>query len=80
MKIPRDLSATQLAKALAQFGYQVTRQKGSHPRLTTHTNGEHHITLPSHLSLRIGLVSSVLADVASHLGLSRDQLLQQLFE
>jgi hypothetical protein len=48
--------------------------------LTTQTNGEHHITLPNHPSLRIGLVSSVLADAASHLGIPRDQLARQLFE
>ena len=80
MKIPRDLSAGRLAKALARFGYHVTRQKGSHWRLTTQTNGEHHITLPNHPSLRVGLASGVLADVASHLGISRDQLMRQLFE
>jgi predicted RNA binding protein YcfA (HicA-like mRNA interferase family) len=80
MKVPRDLSAGDLAKTLARFGYEVTRQKGSHLRLTTQTGGEHHVTLPNHSSLRIGVVSSVLADVASHLGISRDQLVRQLFE
>jgi predicted RNA binding protein YcfA (HicA-like mRNA interferase family) len=57
MKVPRDLSAGELAKALARFGYEVTRQKGSHLRLTTHTADEHHITLPNHPSLRIGVVA-----------------------
>jgi predicted RNA binding protein YcfA (HicA-like mRNA interferase family) len=35
MKLPRDLSATGLIKALAMYGYAVTRQKGSHIRLAT---------------------------------------------
>jgi predicted RNA binding protein YcfA (HicA-like mRNA interferase family) len=34
MKLPRDLSGAELAKALAQLGYRVTRQTGSHLRLT----------------------------------------------
>ena len=29
-------------------GYEVTRQTGSHLRLTTEVNGEHHITIPNH--------------------------------
>jgi predicted RNA binding protein YcfA (HicA-like mRNA interferase family) len=53
MKLPRDLSANDLIKALAKLGYQVTRQKWSHVRLTTQQNGEHHITIPQHDPLRI---------------------------
>lgn len=45
MKLPRDLSAADLEKALRRtFGYQFTRQSGSHRRLTTPTGGEHHLT------------------------------------
>ncbi|MCA1556967.1 MAG: hypothetical protein LC731_00310 [Acidobacteria bacterium] len=29
MKLPRDLSGAELAKALKAFGYQVTRQTGA---------------------------------------------------
>jgi predicted RNA binding protein YcfA (HicA-like mRNA interferase family) len=32
MRIPRDVAAGDLVKALARFGYRVTRQKGSHIR------------------------------------------------
>jgi len=32
MKLPRDLSGAELAKALGRAGYQVTRQTGSHVR------------------------------------------------
>ena len=46
MKLPRDLSAADLEKALRRiFGYQFVRQLGSHRRLTTQTGGEHHLTL-----------------------------------
>ncbi|WP_175404116.1 type II toxin-antitoxin system HicA family toxin [Mucilaginibacter sp. PPCGB 2223] len=34
MKTPRNLSAQDLIKMLAKHGYQVTRQKGNHIRLT----------------------------------------------
>ena len=47
MKIPRNISGGQLAKLLEVYGYKVTRQVGSHIRLTTQKNGEHH-TLPFH--------------------------------
>lgn len=41
MKLPRDLAAADLEKALRRaFGYQFTRQSGSLRRLTTQTNGE----------------------------------------
>jgi predicted RNA binding protein YcfA (HicA-like mRNA interferase family) len=35
MRLPRDLSGSQLIKALKRLGYQPTRQTGSHVRLTT---------------------------------------------
>jgi predicted RNA binding protein YcfA (HicA-like mRNA interferase family) len=35
-----------LAKRLGRLGYQVTRQTGSHLRLTTDEGGRHHVTIP----------------------------------
>ncbi|MGB9805044.1 type II toxin-antitoxin system HicA family toxin, partial [Desulfofundulus sp.] len=46
--MPRDVSGEKLAKLLARYGYRVTRQTGSHLRLTTTIQGEHHITIPLH--------------------------------
>jgi glycerophosphoryl diester phosphodiesterase len=34
------------------YGYQTTRQTGSHLRLTTDKNGIHHITIPNHDPLK----------------------------
>ncbi len=48
MKLPRDISGKDLIKALSSLDYEVTRQTGSHIRLTTKLNGEHHITVPAH--------------------------------
>ena len=35
MKLPRDLSASDVVRGLERLGYVVTRQRGSHIRLTT---------------------------------------------
>jgi len=79
MKLPRDLSGEDLAKSLSPLGYRITRQTGSHLRLTTHEHGEHHLTIPNHLSLRVGTLSGILSDVASHFELSKDELVSRLF-
>ncbi len=79
MKLPRDLSGEDLMKALVSFEYVVDRQTGSHIRLTTQLNGEHHITVPAHDPLKVGTLNAILRDVADHFGLSRDDLLAQLF-
>ena len=78
MRLPRDLSGEQLAKKLSKFDYQITRQKGSHLRLSTHQNGQHHITIPNHTHLKIGTLSNIIAAVAQHFKISKNQLLKQL--
>lgn len=79
MKLPRDLDGRGLARALRSLGYEITRQNGSHMRLTTQEGGEHHITIPNHSPLRVGTLAGILGDVAGHFGVSRDELLDQLF-
>ncbi len=79
MKLPRDLDGEKLAKLLRKYGYEVTRQTGSHMRLTTHLNGEHHITIPKHRPLKPGTLNSILKDVAEHLGMSKKELMEELF-
>jgi predicted RNA binding protein YcfA (HicA-like mRNA interferase family) len=80
MKLPRDLSGDDLVKALAKYGYEVMRQKGSHVRLTTQRKGEHHITIPRHDALRIGTLRAILQMVATHLGVDREELQKDLFD
>ncbi len=79
MRIPRDISGAMLVKLLEAFDYEVTRQSGSHMRLTTQRNGEHSITVPYHNPLRVGTLSAILVDIASHFGLTKDELMQRLF-
>ena len=79
MRLPRDISGTELIKMLEQqFGYIQSRQAGSHVRLSC-TNPEHHITVPKHNALRIGTLSSILSDVANHHKLSRENVAERLF-
>ncbi|NBT35645.1 MAG: type II toxin-antitoxin system HicA family toxin [Betaproteobacteria bacterium] len=68
-----------MAKLLEAFGYVVTRQKGSHLRLTTQDGGAHHVTVPYHDALRTGTLNGVLKDVAEHAGVARDVVAEKLF-
>lgn len=79
MKLPRSLSAAALIKALRVYQYEVDRQKGSHIRLTTVLNGQHHITIPNHDELKIGTLSFILAEVANHLSKTKEEVSEELF-
>ncbi len=79
MRLPRDVSGSDLARRLEVLGYHITRQTGSHMRLTTLERGEHHITIPQHKPLRVGTLAAILSDVSAHLELTRDELIVQLF-
>jgi len=61
------------------LGYESTRQVGSHIRLTTRENGEHHITIPSHNPLKVGTLSSILKDIAEHFKITKEKLFERLF-
>ena len=78
-RLPRDVSGETLSRALGRVGYSVVRQSGSHIRLTTSTPLEHHLTIPRHDALRVGTLSAILSDVAEHLEMSRDALIDRLF-
>lgn len=79
MKLPRDLSGADLVKALGRAGYVVTRQTGSHLRLTVRTaEGEHHLTIPNHNPVKVGTLNAILRDTAAHLGLSREELIEKI--
>ena len=80
MKLPRDVSGDDLVRSLRRFGYETTRQTGSHIRLSSNLKGtQHHVTIPNHKQLKVGTLAEILADVASYLDLSREELTRQLF-
>lgn len=81
MRLPRDLSGQELVRALGRLGYQLTRQTGSHIRLTYSASGhEHHVTIPNHDPLKVGTLNAILKDVAAEWNLTRDELLKRLFQ
>lgn len=79
MRLPRDLSGRQLAGLLGRLGYTTTRQTGSHIRLTSDSGGKHSITIPNHVSLRVGTLSAIVGVLASHLGVTREEIVERLF-
>jgi predicted RNA binding protein YcfA (HicA-like mRNA interferase family) len=79
VKLLRDITGSELAQRLTKLGYEITRQSGSHVRLTTQQHGEHHVTIPQHDPLKIGTFSAILNEVAKHFSMSREELIKRLF-
>jgi predicted RNA binding protein YcfA (HicA-like mRNA interferase family) len=79
MRIPRDITGYELSKLLKIFGYEVTRQTGSHVRLTTSLKGKHHITIPNHNPIKIGTLSAILNDIANHFEITKEEAIRILF-
>lgn len=81
MKLPRDVGGQELAALLGKYGYKITRQTGSHMRLTSSAKGfEHHITIPEHKPLGVGILDHIVNEIAAYLGMEHQELVQGLFE
>jgi predicted RNA binding protein YcfA (HicA-like mRNA interferase family) len=78
VKTPRDVSGPDFVKALRALGYERIRQDGSHIRLTTQLDGEFHVTVPNHQTIRVGTFKSILKLIATHHGLTVEELLGKL--
>ena len=78
MRLPRDIDGPSLVKALKALGYEPTRQKGSHIRVTTQRDGENHEVIPYHHPIKAGTLSGILKRIATHHGLAVDDLLKML--
>jgi predicted RNA binding protein YcfA (HicA-like mRNA interferase family) len=63
---------------LRALGYAVDRQRGSHIRVTTQRDGEHHEAIPNHLPIKTGTLSSLLKSVAAHHKLTVEELVLTL--
>jgi len=80
MKLPRDIDGEELAKVLGKYGYRITRQTGSHIRLTSSFKGaEHHVTVPSHKPLKAGTLNVILSHIAVYLEVDKQRLIVNLF-
>jgi predicted RNA binding protein YcfA (HicA-like mRNA interferase family) len=79
MKSPRSLAAKELIKLLKIYGYETVSQKGSHIKVTTQKNGEHHLAIPNHDPIKTGTLNAILRQVAEHLEKSKEDIFKELF-
>jgi len=78
MKLPRDLSGTELIKLLCKhYGYERVNQEGSHVILETNSPRKHRISIPDHSPLRIGTLNAILKAVAKAQGVDKESILQR---
>ena len=78
MKLPRNVSGARLQASLRRLGYEVVRQRGSHVRITTQSNGEHHEVIPLHNPIGAKTLSSILKSIARHHEMSVEEFLREL--
>lgn len=78
MRLPRDVRGAELQRALRRLGYEKVRQRGSHVRITTRINGEHHEVIPLHRPIRAKTLSSILKSVAKHHEMTVEELIASL--
>lgn len=79
MTLPRDVGGGDSANLLAEFGYRITRQSGSHLRLTSHAKSRvHHLTLPEHGPPRVRTLNAVPSDAARYVELDKNELIRRL--
>lgn len=78
MKLPRNVSGPALQTSLRRLGYVAARQRGSHVRITTQRDGEHHEVIPMHYPIRVKTLSSILKSVARHHAMTVEELLREL--
>ena len=79
MRIPRDIKGYDLVNALEKLGYSKVKQVGSHIKLTTIQNGEHHVTIPNHSPIKIGTLNNILKDIAEHIEITKEELIIRIF-
>jgi predicted RNA binding protein YcfA (HicA-like mRNA interferase family) len=77
MKLPRDLSGAELVKHLCRrWEYRQVHQVGSHVILETDQPGHQRIAVPEHHPLRVGTLNAILSAVASHKGVTKEDVLK----
>ena len=79
MKLPRERERRDACRRRFDvWGYDTVRQRGSHVRITTQVNGEHHEVIPLHTPIRAKTLSSILKCVARHHEITVEELLREL--
>jgi len=70
----------ELVNKLAQFGYVVVRQTGSHIRLELESKeGILSLTIPNHKDLKVGTLSAILRLAAHQLNVDKDDLIRKMY-
>ena len=77
MRIPRGINGEELSRLLSRLGYEVTRQTGSHIRLSR--QGQHHVTIPRHRELKVGTLSGIVRDIAEHMDMEREEVIRAIW-
>jgi predicted RNA binding protein YcfA (HicA-like mRNA interferase family) len=79
VKLPRSVSGNQLVAMLCrEWNYAKVHQVGSHVILETDVPRHQRIAVPNHKTLRVGTLNAILRTVATHKGVSREQVLKSL--
>ena len=79
MRLPRDLSGSDLIKVLCKhYGYSQVDKEGSHVLLQTKQLRHHRIAIPEHKSLRLGTLNAILNAVARIQGIEKAEILDKL--
>jgi len=77
MKLPRDLSGAELVKHLCRrWEYRQVHQVGSHVILEADQPSHQRIAVPEHRPLRVGTLNAILSAVASHKGVTKEDVLK----
>ena len=71
MKLPRDVSGKDAVTALRRLGFVVTRQDGSHIRMS---KGGFHVTVPNHKAILPKTLQSLLRQA----GISLEDFIAEL--
>lgn len=79
MKIPRDVKGDELVKALKRLGFIVSRQTGSHIRMSIKANDmDFHITIPNHSPIKIGTLNAILNEVSTNININKQEIIDLL--
>jgi predicted RNA binding protein YcfA (HicA-like mRNA interferase family) len=79
MKLPRDVSGDRLADMLCRrWQYKRVHQSGSHIVIETEEPAHQRIAVPAHHAIRVGTFNSILRAVATHKGVTREEILSTL--
>ena len=79
MKLPRDVSGERLAGVLCRrWEYRRVHQSGSHIILETEHPSHQRLAVPDHDTIRVGTFNAILRAVASHKGVTREEIVELL--